>query len=247
MMRFLEFGTSGPVVLLLHGGGLSWWSCSKVIDALESNFRVIAAVIDGHGDDGGTFISIEDSASKVVSYIGSKLGGKVFFLGGLSLGAQIVVETLSIRADITEYALIESALVCPIPGIARMAGPTYGLLYGLIEKRWFSKWQAKSMALPDELFEDYYRDSRKMTKESLVNISLSNGRYQIKEGLSHTRAKAMILVGSREIKSMRRSAELLHKAIAGSELVVAQGRRHGETSIAYPTEYLALFHKLTGR
>lgn len=245
-MRFKEFG-AGPAVLLLHGGGLSWWSCAKVIDALKGEYRVVAVVIDGHGEDGGTFVSIEDSAKKLVAYIDSHLGGSAFFLGGLSLGAQIVVEALSIRPDIARYALIESALVCPIAGIKLMAGPTYGLLYGLIEKRWFSRWQARSMGLPDEMLEDYYQDSRRMTKESLVNIALSNGNYRIKEGLAQTKATAMVIVGSGELQSMRRSAQLLHEAVPGSELVVAQGRRHGETSIAYPAEYLALFRRLTGR
>ena len=43
--------------------------------------------------------------------------------------------------------------------------PAYQLVYGLIKRRWFSKLQAKTLCVPDSLFETYYHDSLKMTKK----------------------------------------------------------------------------------
>jgi len=67
IMKFKEFGQSDlPTIILLHGGGLSWWSIKNVIDDLQQNYHVVTPIIDGHGDDGDTiFVSIEDSASKL--------------------------------------------------------------------------------------------------------------------------------------------------------------------------------------
>ncbi len=243
-MKFKEFGSKDKkAIVLLHGGGLSWWSLQKLVDILEKDFYVITPIIDGHGENGeDTFLSIEDSAKKLIDYIDSNFHGKVLALGGLSLGAQIVTEVLSERTDIAEYAIIESALVLPIPGTAVMAS-SYKLIFGLIKQRWFSKIQAKSMAVPEEWFELYYADSSKMSKQSLINITLSNGNYNLKNSISNTKAKVLVIVGEKEISIMKKSAQKLHAAISGSELYVARKLRHGELSIAYPQKYTELFQE----
>jgi len=240
-MKFREFGSKDKeIIVLLHGGGLSWWSLQKVVDILEKDYHVVAPIIDGHGEDGeNTFLSIEDSAKKFIEYIDSNFGGKVLAIGGLSIGAQIVTEVLSQRGDIAQYAIIESALVLPIKGTAAMAS-TYHLLYGMIKQRWFSKMQAKSLAVPEELFEMYYEDSLKISKQSLINITSSNGNYKLKASISDTMAKVLIIVGEKEISIMKKSAKKLHEAIAGSELHIAESLKHGELSIAYPQKYTEL-------
>jgi hypothetical protein len=53
-----------------------------------------------------------------------------------------------------------------------------------------------------------------------------------------TKAKVLILVGSRESAERKLSAGLLKKVVPGSRLVVAQGMRHGEFSIKYPASYV---------
>ncbi len=217
---------------------MSWWGFQKVIELLEKDYHVVAPIIDGHGDDGdNTFISIEDSAKKLIEYIDTECGGKIYALGGLSIGAQIVTEVLSSRSDITEFAIIESALVIPITGSAVMAY-TNKLMYGLVKQRWFSKMQAKALSLPKEMFELYYNDSAKMSKQSLVNISLSNGNYCIKDTLAKTNTKVLIIVGEKEIGMMRKSAGKLHSAIQGSRLCIAPKLKHGELSLVYPQKYV---------
>jgi len=240
-MVFKEYGNkSSRTIILLHGGGLSSWSLKNVAELLQKDFHVVTPIIDGHGEDGAnTFISIEDSAKKLVEYIDTECSGKVFALGGLSIGAQIVTEVLSVRRDIAEYAIIESALVLPIKGVGAMV-PVYKAVYGLIKRRWFSQMQAKSLLVPKELFEEYYNDSLKMSKQSLINITLSNGNYLIKDTLSDTRAIVLLIVGEKEIGIMKKSAQKLLNAIPGSKLFIAANMGHGEMSLRYPQKYKEL-------
>ena len=170
-MLFKKFGDqNAPTVVLLHGGGLSYWSLQDVIALLMPEYHVITPIIDGYGEDADEpFISIENSADHLIEYIKSACNGHVFALGGLSIGAQIVTEVLSKQADIASFAMIESALVCPILGTKTLTVPMCAMSYGLIKKRWFSKLQAKELCVPEDLFEKYYADSIKMTKQSLVN------------------------------------------------------------------------------
>jgi len=202
---------------------------------------VVTPIIDGHGEDGGnTFISIEDSANKLIEYIDNKHNGQVYAIGGLSIGAQIVVEALSKRAKLSEYAIVESALIYPIIGTKLLAIPAYKMCYGLIKKEWFSKLQAKTLFVSKELFEQYYRDSVNISKQSLINITLSNGNYEFKESLIDVETKVLIIVGSKELKIMKKSANKLHKIIENSEIYFADKMGHGELSLVHYDQYLKL-------
>lgn len=230
-----------PTIILLHGGGLSNWSLQSIVDQLENDFHVVTPIIDGHGEDGEEeFISILDSATKLISYIDTQCNGKVFAVGGLSIGAQIVTEVLSQRENIAKYALIESALVYPIIGTTAMTIPAYKLCYGLIKKKWFSKMQAKTLCVSPDMFERYYQDSIKISRQSLINITLSNGNYDLKSSISNTKSKVLIIVGEKEIGLMKKSAQRLHDAIPGSKLYIAKKMKHGEISLMYPEKFVEL-------
>ncbi len=241
-MLIKEFNTDNnlPIIIFLHGGGLSWWSYKKVAELLKDKYRIITPINDGHGEDSAnTFISIEDSANKLVEYIDSHLNGRVYALGGLSIGAQIVTEILSQRSGIAKYAVIESALVYPVK-TAALTASVNKVFYGLIKKKWFSRMQAKALSLPDDMFENYYNDSIKMTKQSLINIALSNGNYNLKDSIYETQAKVLIIAGGKEISIMKKSAEKLSNVIPGSELNIAENLKHGELSLAHPKEYVEI-------
>ncbi|WP_304508801.1 alpha/beta fold hydrolase [Anaerotignum sp.] len=239
-MIFKEIGDKKyPTIIFLHGGGLSDWSWKVIVDKFSDKYNVVTPIIDGHGEDGGEkFISIDDSASKLIDYIEKEKSGKVFAIGGLSIGAQILCEVLSQRPHITDYAIIESALVVPIKGITALTVPTYQLCYGLLKKRWFAKMQAQTLCVPDELFETYYRDSLNITKQSLINITLSNGNYLLKNAIANTTAKVLIIVGEKEIGVMKKSAKLLHTTLKESSLYIAPKLKHGELSLVYPNQYI---------
>lgn len=241
-MIFKEFGNKNkPIMILLHGGGLSWWSLKPQVEALKNDYFIVTPIIDGHGDDwNNTFISIEKSAEGVIQYIKNNWNGKVFSICGLSIGAQIVVEILSREGDITEHAVIESALVYPMKMATKLTVPIYNLCYGLIKKRWYAKLQAKTLNVPQELFEAYYIDSSRMTKESLINITKSNGGYSLPPTLGNTKAKTLILVGEKELSVMKKSAILLHHSIKGSYLKVVEKSGHGEISLIHTDSYIDL-------
>ena len=240
-MTVIEFGKQNQdTVLLLHGGGLSWWNYRKVAKLLEKDYHVILPVLDGHADSDVAFTTIEDNAARLISYIDSHFGGQVTVLGGLSLGGQIALEMLSQRPDICRYALIESALVKPSKLTAALIDPTFGMSYGLIKQRWFAKMQADYLGIPKELFEDYYRDTCAITKADMIGFLKANCTYEIKPGLTETTAKVKIVAGAKELKSILYSAKLIHQAIPGSQLKILPGLRHGDLSINHPARYVQM-------
>lgn len=234
----IEFGQQNlDVVMLLHGGGLSWWNYREVATLLAERYHVVLPVLDGHTDSDAHFTTIEDNGARLISYIDTHFGGQILAIGGLSLGGQVTVEMLSQRADICQYALIESALVKPMKLTHALIGPTFGMSYGLIKQKWFAKLQADYLGIPKALFNDYYRDTCKISKADMVAFMKANSIYTIKRSLSETKAKVKIVAGSREQKSIRDSAVLLNREIPGSSLEILPGMRHGDLSINHPQDY----------
>ena len=224
----IEFGKQNPdVVMLLHGGGLSWWNYREVTALLGSQYHVVLPVLDGHAESDAPFRTIEDNAASLIFYIDAHFGGQVLAIGGLSLGGQIAVEMLSQRPDISRYALIESALVKPMKLTHALIEPTFGMSYGLIKQKWFAKLQADFLGIPKALFDDYYRDTCAISKADMIAFLKANSMYIVKPSLSRTTAKVKIVAGSREQKAIRDSAKMLHKAIPGSRVEILPGLRHG--------------------
>ena len=234
----IEFGQqNSDVIILLHGGGLSWWNYREVAQFLAEQYHVVLPVLDGHADSNESFVTIEENAARLISYIDTHFGGQVLAIGGLSLGGQIAVEMLSQRKDICQYALLESALVKPMNMTAALIAPTFGMSYGLIRQKWFAKLQAEYLGIPKTLFDDYFRDTCKISKEDMIAFLKANSLYAIKPGLSETAAKVKIVAGAREQKSIRDSVKLLHQAIPDSSMEILPGLRHGDLSINKPERY----------
>lgn len=247
-MTLVEFGQHNTAtLLLLHGGGLSWWNYREAAKHLAENFHVMLPVLDGHGGSDASFVSIEESASRLIACIDANFGGQVTAIGGLSLGGQIALEMLSQRSTICQYALIESALVKPMKLTHALIGPAFGMSYGLVKQKWFAKLQSAYLGIPKALFQDYYRDTCRIPKADMIAFLEANSAYTIKPALSKTKAKVKILAGAREQKNIRDSAKLLHAALPGSDLELLPGLRHGELSLCHPEHYATILTSLIGR
>lgn len=226
------------MIILLHGGGLSWWNYREVAEMLQDNYHVILPILDGHAGSDRDFTTIEENAAEIVEFIEKHFGGSVLMIGGLSLGGQILLEILSQRKDICRYAIAESALVMPSKFTYALIRPAFGSCYGLIRYRWFSKLQFKSLRMKQELFEEYYRDTCGITKQNMIAFLQANSLYSIKESIGNSSAKVHIFVGEKENRAMQISAKKIQEKLPGSSLQVLPKMYHGEFSINRAGDYM---------
>ena len=239
-----EYGESNKdIIILLHGGGLSWWNYEEVSEILKSDYHVILPILDGHSGSDRDFTSIESNANEIIEYIDNNYNGNVKLIGGLSLGAQILLDILSKRDNICEYAIIESALVCPMKMTNRLIELLINMSYGLINKKWFSKLQFKSLKIKKELFDKYYIDSSNITKNNMISFLEANSNYYLKN-IKTNKSKSIVIVGSKERSIMIKSAKRIHDELINSELEILSGYYHGDLSINHPNEYAEKVKKL---
>lgn len=237
-MKYQEygFGQKGTIILL-HGGGLSWWNYREAAALLQTDYHIILPILDGHAGSDRPFTTIEENASEIISFIDEHLGGSVLLIGGLSLGGQILLEMLSQRGDLCPYALIESAAVIPSKLTNILIAPAFGGSYGLIRNREFAKLQFHSLHIDPALFEDYYRDTCQITKEDMIAFMKANTSYALKDSLRGVSAEVHVFYGSRETAEIRRSAETIGRTLPGSRLHPLPGFRHGDLSLNHPQAY----------
>ena len=224
--------------MLLHGGGLSWWNYRAEAELLGDRYHVVLPFLDGHAESDHDFTSIEDNASRIITFIDSEYGGSVLLIGGLSLGAQVLAEMLSQRKDICQYAILESASVIPARITHALIRPAFASSYGLIQKKWFAKMQFRYLRIREDLFEDYYRDTSKISKNNMIAFLKANTAYELNPEIKNSRSKVRIVVGKKEQQKILRSAELLHELLPGSRLEIKDGLYHGEYSINHPELYV---------
>jgi len=247
-MRYVEYGNQNPeTIILLHGGGLSWWNYRDAAQLLSDRFHVVLPILDGHAESDSPFTSIEENAARIIAHIDDHFGGKVLAVCGLSLGGQIAAEMLTQRPDICRFMLLESTLVKPSKLTHALVKPVFGMSYGLIKQKWFAKMQAAYLGIPQKLFDDYFRDTCKISKEDMIAFLKSNSAYSIKPALRDTQAKVHIVFGSREQSSIRTSGKLLNRTIPDSTLEVLTGYSHGDLSLNQPQAYAATIDHLVAQ
>ena len=243
-MIYTEYGAENEkTVVLLHGGGLAQWGYEAVAKLLADSYHIILPVLDGPGDSDRNFESIEDSASYIIEFIDINFNGKIFAIGGLSLGGQIALEILSKRKDICQYAFIESALVLPSKLTAVLTKPMIDLSYFLISKPWFARLQFDYLKINPDLFQQYYIDSCKISKENMISFLKANSLYTIKPGLKDSESEVLIMAGEKEIKNIIKSAYIIKDTIPNSRLEIIPELYHGQLSMNKSEKYISLFEK----
>ena len=247
-MKYREFGRkNAETLLLLHGGGLSWWNYRTEAALLKEDYHIIVPFLDGHAGSDRQFTSIEENASGIVAFIRKHLGGEVCCICGLSLGGQILLEMLAQDGAVCRHAMIESAMVIPSPLTHALIAPAFGCSYPLIRQKWFARMQFRQLKIRDDLFDAYYRDTCAVSRQDMIAFLKANTSYQLKAAIRACSSDVHIYYGERENRGIRRSAERIHAAIPGSTLTALKGLYHGAFSINHPAAYCRAVRAVTGR
>ena len=249
-MKFHKFGDKNlPPILLIHGGGSSWWNYLRQARILSHNYHVILPTLNGHGEEyQKDYISTEDSAQKILDYVRQNLGGKLFALGGVSLGGQIAMEILSLDSDIAEKAIIDGSLCIPQPRLAKLSI----FLVSLFGKLMFSKPACRlqlsimnkiypQLAYPDEIKNYFMEDMPRTPIKTLVTIYKTYmGRYKLKDTISASKAQVLYIYGEKELNGIKESARLFQQMHPDTVLYEAKGYNHGYLSAYLPQEWIKL-------
>jgi pimeloyl-ACP methyl ester carboxylesterase len=217
-----------PLMVLLHGGGVAGWMWKYQAEFFKNDYHILIPDLPGHGRSADLpFVSIKSCADEVIDKIIHTANENNTVVCGLSLGGQIAVEIISRVDSNVSNAIIQSALVIPMPEILSRTLPMLHMCFSLIKNKTFAKLQAKQLYIPKEMFENYFEDSKRMSEENLINIMKSNLTYALPEGYKNSKCNIMIICGSREINCIKKSTALMLSSNAHANGFIAKGIGHG--------------------
>jgi len=227
-LRYQEYGNKdASLIVFLHGGGVSSWMWDKQVQYLTDYHCVTLDLPEqGLNVDKGKF-SIKYSACKIIELIEEIGQGKRVTVIGFSLGAQVLVQMLSFRQDLIDYAIINSALVKPNRFGEKLISPLIRLTFPLIKNRAFSRLQAKTLFIGDEYFERYYNESCQMERNTLVRILKENMSFEIPAEFSEAKGEILVTVGEKEKAVMKSSAIDIVNCNKNCTGIIISGIGHG--------------------
>ncbi|MTI71352.1 MAG: alpha/beta hydrolase [Firmicutes bacterium] len=225
------------LLLFINGGGLSKWMW-KYQKPIWNEYKCIFFDLPGHGDNSDIeFNTIDDVCLLLIDLIKKESENHKAIIIGLSIGAQIVLNLLKSYNDYISKAVVISGLNNPMKGYSFLVKPMLVFSMPLVKRRWFSKIQFNQFSLPINWFEDYYKDSLKISKKTLMNMTKENMAFNFDKAVH--KIPVMILTGEREKEVVKKSAEKTANYIKDSKYYIVKGAGHG-----IPYEKPEIFNKL---
>lgn len=227
-LTYKEYGhMSGPLLVFLHGGGVNGWMWDKQVEYFK-HYHCLVPTLPGHGlQTEKVPFSIHDCALEIIQLIEEKRTEKDVILIGFSLGAQIVIEILSVAPNLASYAVINSANVMNTRFMDTMVAPLIKMTSGLVKNKTFAKMQAKQLYISEQYFETYYRESIEMDTDNLINILKESFSYEMPSSFSESNAKILVTVGEKEKPIMKKSAAKIAEQNSNCKEMIIRRIGHG--------------------
>lgn len=241
-MRFVEFGDKkNPKILLIHGYGISWKMWTSQINVLQKDYQVILPVLDGHDEENNSdFISIQESAQKIINYIEMNYNSSLFAICGSSLGGTIAFEILAQNRLKVEKAIIDAGPAAPFSKLFIKFSIIYrSILNYLIRKRNnLAIKQLENSYLPKEAVEDAINICSRMSSKTYKNVYLSCFTYELPLSIKDTKTDILYWYGSKEAFLFKKSVKFISQTLPNVKIEVFKGYNHGELCIGNPSLFL---------
>ncbi|WP_026476813.1 alpha/beta fold hydrolase [Alkaliphilus transvaalensis] len=217
---------SGELIVFVNGAGVGPWMWERQLNYFK-DYKCISFDLPGHGENSDRdFTTIEDCSRIIREIIENESSEGKGIAIGLSIGAQIVLHMISHHQDVLKKCVVISGLNKPM----KLSKPSIRILVScsmpFIKLKSFSKLQAKQLSLPKHMFEAYYTDSLKISKNSLVNILYENMKFSFGK-MEQTTVDTLLLVGENEKKIMIDSARLTYSNMSNCIGYIVKKAAHG--------------------
>lgn len=223
-------GKGSHTLLLLHGGGVAGWMWRPLCEALDIEMSgscdVLVPDLPGHDRSAEVEYRSHDQVVRLLIAVLEREGVAAVTVVGFSLGAQLAVLLAVARPDLVQRVVVVSAQAKPTPlpsltlGLLAIAAP-------LAKFEWFARAQAKELWIGPDLFADYLRTSRTISRATLLNAVGENLRFSPPDGWRSFAGASLVLVGEQERGIMRESARLLAQMRADGDAEFVRGCGHG--------------------
>ena len=220
-LGYQTFGEEGmPVIVFIHGGGVSGWMWEPVVRLLQNRFYCILPDLPEFGRSREIApLTIPGAAGMIAELIYKKVTGGKACVVGLSEGAQITVQMLADHPEVVEGAVISSALVREgryahwiTPGLVRWSYRISVPPFRNVD--WWIRLNMKySAGVPEQFFSQFKAEFQALSEDGFVHVMMENQKFRMPAGLEASKIPVLVVVGSKEYTEMKKSAQDLLKVL----------------------------------
>jgi len=232
-----EYGQqSNPMILFLHGLGVSSWMWHEQAEALQDRYYCVAVDLPGSGESyQEEWRSFEETAVILANIIRENgINGQAHVVG-LSLGGYSALQLLSSHPETVLSMIVSGVTVRPFPNqwlyramlpvMSRATG--WNIMIGLM---------AKMMQLPDEVKPLYRRDSKRLDPQGIKRIYDEVFDFGLLAGLDER--PLLAVAGEKEAKLVLESLPDFNR-ISSAVTAIAPNAHHGWNG-EFPELYTAM-------
>ncbi|WP_414470164.1 alpha/beta fold hydrolase [Methanobacterium sp. ACI-7] len=224
-LYFKEAGKSNDeTIIFLHSEGIAGWMWDKQLEAF-GDYHCICLDLPGHGKNAEVKpFTIKGTTDVIIDIIKNKAKNGKAHLVGISLGAQIALQILSVAPEVVDRVLISGALV-------RNSRPSLSflnLLNDLIEIYLPDKNKTirimsyvRAYNIPKNLRGEFKKSTYVIKPDSLDRIIRENMFFKMPSGLKNTDVPVLVMTGQKDFRIIKESAINLLDVLPNSKGAVA--------------------------
>lgn len=236
-LYYEETGTqNAPVIVFLHGIGSGSWMWWDQIEAFK-DYRCINVDLPGHGNSVDVpWVSLDDTARKIIRLIEENFPGEKVHVVGLSLGGHVVMELILKYSGLVQSAFISGITV----------RPAINWLTGKIQVFMFGKMKQNSKVVEKMAEEQYRLDEKgkmqfkryldKMSMDTYRTIVDEVLRTRVHEGFRTVEVPLMVTAGDEESKNIKEAVFEIPKIMPNAAGELISGAEHA-WSVTMPERF----------
>lgn len=208
-----ETGQNNPeTIIFLHGVGLAGWMWDEQVKEF-SDYHCLVPDLPEHGNsqEVGQF-TIEVAAEMIVDIIKNRAHNGKSHLVGLSLGAQVIVQILSIAPEVVSSAFISGTLVHttqPSETFINLLNNLIKIYLPVKNDKLSIGSYIRSYNLPKNLIQKFKESTCVIQSESAERIIRENTLFQMPDGLENVDVPVLVMVGEKDYIIIKKSAKEL--------------------------------------
>lgn len=227
---FKETGKKNPeTIVFIHGGGMSGWMWDEQVEAFN-DYHCIVPDLPEHGKsrDVKPFTMI-GAAEILIKIIKDHAKNRRAHLVGISLGAQLIVQIMSMAPELVDHAFVSGTLVHRIPhtrSLLKLLDYAIKVYEPVKDTDFFIKANMRTYNMPKKYFEKFKENTYQIENESLDRILKENMFFKLPDGLEKVQSPVLVTAGEKDYKIIKESAMDLLNIIPNSKGAVALGVGH---------------------
>ena len=238
-MRYKEFGQKHkPVLVLIHGFGVSWKMWEPIIPQFSEAYQIFVPLLPGHDlEQASVFQSIEDCAAEITGNLKEKGVNQVHAIIGCSLGGSITSAILALDKITIEHAIIDGGPLVPMNPILLKLATAYRYHFVIKACRKGRNPFTKTF-FPPAMAEDAQKVCAQMSDVTYFNVHRSAFNYHLPESVATTKANVAYWYGSKEAFICKPYIRRLSQVLPTASINEFPGFNHGELVMVEPERFV---------